>query len=448
MNITQLLNSLADRYSFSSYLELGCDDAIFSRISLTDKTGVHPTAGGNFRGSASSFFASCARKYDLILLNDVVVQDNFHAAISRLNDNGCLLIIRCVERWRDILEIRQLEEVDSVTIIPGMIVLKRPNSKRLMVGVDEQEFEQRQGELLRVIDESELLEFLPPVTNPRNIWLSMLPEWGRIGHQFNDIVSGPILADIFGLGYHYTGFYPHEWGEEMFNYYFNFADFFDKHSIEEPACDIYTPDEKMKWWGMPLTLARQYLRGLPSGTSVILRRSTFFGFKQLFEAEQQGDTLPGLYQKNLRLWESLIKRTNFYNFFASDFEATAGVLNVAVYVRGGGRLHDNGGRIIPKSEYDRVLDRVRDDHPGKRLNVVYYTQGPVNDLVGDFVGENVKICDQVYPRLYRVAKSMIDADVFVAGMSSFSAFISAFRDKPSYYLKKIPFRLPEKDIVV
>ena len=57
MNRISLLNYLIRRYSYDSYLEVGCqDDECFSRIDVRRKVGVDPERGGTLRLTSDAFF--------------------------------------------------------------------------------------------------------------------------------------------------------------------------------------------------------------------------------------------------------------------------------------------------------------------------------------------------------------------------------------------------------
>ena len=55
---SSFLNQCVSRYSYSSYLEIGCDqDDNFNEIHCENKTGVDPKSGGTVRATSDEFFA-------------------------------------------------------------------------------------------------------------------------------------------------------------------------------------------------------------------------------------------------------------------------------------------------------------------------------------------------------------------------------------------------------
>ena len=466
MKRRHLLNILIDRYSYTSYLELGCrQDVTFNSIDLTDKIGVDVEMGGTVRSTTDDFFSSCHRKFDLIFIDafheQSYVRRDFNNALEHLNDNGCIVMHDCLpieeneqtkcptngsmwlgDGWKVVVEIRQRDDVDTVVVDSdhGMaIIFKQPNTAKL-TEVPELNWENYvlyRDKLLRVIKINDLINLLPAITNPKNVWISAIPEWGRIGHQFNDTLAGPIIAEMFGFNYHYTGFVS----QDNLNYYLNFADMFGKNENENPVLEIHTASNDAKWAGMSFAFLRKMMRSIPNDVNIVLRYSTYFNLRNLYKSEQVFDSLPGLYVRQIQQWRALIKKTNLYQEVTSDFTSKPGILNVATYVRGGGSLHDNAGRFVSKDAYDLVINQIQQDYPDHKLNINYYSQGPYNDLVG-FPYEQIKICDNTYPRMYEVMKSLITADVFIAGLSGFSTMISILRDGPNYFLDTNPFVLP------
>jgi hypothetical protein len=466
----QLLNTLIDRYSYTSYLELGCHiNATFEKIDLADKTGVDNQRGGNIRLSTSEFFSSCYRRYDLIFVDAChkleSVEHDIEKAVKHVKKDGCVVVHDCLpkheseqlpervenkkwlgEAWKAITKIRQRHDLDTVVVDAdcGMaVIFKRQNTDRLTEIPDDLTwavYAEHRDELLRVIKIDELIDFLPPVKRHRNIWISTIQEWGRIGHQFNDILAGSIIAEMFGFQYYYSGFV----NQENLNYYLNFADMFPKFELEDslPLLEFSTSSNfEDKWQGLPFPILRKMMRSIPSDTNLVLRKSTFFSLRNLYNAESEYNALPGLFKKQVERWRSLVKQTNLYQEITSDFIPKPGVLNVATYVRGGGSLHDNAGRVVNKGAYDYVVSQIQKDYPDHELNVVYYSQGPHNDLIG-FTNEHIEICDNTYPRMYEVMRTFISADVFIAGLSSFSSMIAILRDGPNYFLRGNPWILP------
>lgn len=470
-----LLDMLIDKYSYTSYLELGCGDGYtFDYIDLSDKTGVDIKQSGSIRSTTCDFFDRCRKKYDLIFIDAdhrfEAVEKDLHNSLEHLNDGGCIVIHDCLpkeeyqqdpqrlagcnmwlgEGWKVVAQARQRDDLDIVVVDAdcGMaVIFKQPNTD-IVTELPELTWEnylKYRDKLLRIVKPYQLIDFLPPPVC-RNIWISTVQEWGRIGHQFNDIIAGPLIAELFGFRYYYSGFV----NQENLNYFLNFADMFDQFEQNDaiPLCEISTSvNYENKWDGLSFPVLRKMMRSIPPNTNVVLRRSTFFNLHNLYKYEQQFLTLPGLFNKQIKRWRLLVKETNLFKEVTSDFVPKPGVLNVATYVRGGGSLHDNAGRTISKDAYDHVVRQIQADHPDHELNVVYYSQGPHNDLVG-FSNENIMICDNTYPRMCEVIRTFLSADIFIAGHSSFSTMISMLRDGPNYFLRNNPWILPKFSRVV
>ena len=57
-----LIDYLNNKYNFSSYLEIGCnDDELFSRIKIKNKIGIDPVIGGNMKITSDDFFVYTTR---------------------------------------------------------------------------------------------------------------------------------------------------------------------------------------------------------------------------------------------------------------------------------------------------------------------------------------------------------------------------------------------------
>ena len=52
-----LIEYLDNKYHFSNYLEVGCnDDELFSKIKIKNKIGIDPVVGGNMKITSDDFF--------------------------------------------------------------------------------------------------------------------------------------------------------------------------------------------------------------------------------------------------------------------------------------------------------------------------------------------------------------------------------------------------------
>ena len=99
-DLIQYLNS---NHKFNSYLEIGCDDnQLFSKINISEKIGVDPVSGGNYKGKSDDFFKQNIKKVDLIFIDGLHEYDQVRKDILNslkfLNDDGFILVHDCLPR--------------------------------------------------------------------------------------------------------------------------------------------------------------------------------------------------------------------------------------------------------------------------------------------------------------------------------------------------------------
>ena len=71
-----LIEYLINKYSYSDYLEIGCDqDQLFSKIKIQNKVGVDPNSGGNVRKTSDEFFKENKNKFDIIFIDGLHTYD-------------------------------------------------------------------------------------------------------------------------------------------------------------------------------------------------------------------------------------------------------------------------------------------------------------------------------------------------------------------------------------
>ena len=98
-----LINYLDNKYKFSSYLEIGCnDDELFSRIKIKNKIGIDPVIGGNMKITSDEFFNQNKLNFDCIFIDGLHVYDQVKRDIVNsskfLNENGFILVHDCLPR--------------------------------------------------------------------------------------------------------------------------------------------------------------------------------------------------------------------------------------------------------------------------------------------------------------------------------------------------------------
>lgn len=192
-NRTELLNYLAKRFNYESYLEIGCSSGKnFNKIDISLKVGVDPKQGGTFRGTSDEFFAMNHARFDLIFIDGLhhakqVLRD-VDNSLRVLQKRGAIVLHDCnplseeaqrVPRpqsggiwngdvWRATLALRTRHDLD---VAMGdfdhgcCLVLVRRNTDPLML--DEDPFAvgyeacaRNRGSWLRLLTPSQLLRFL------------------------------------------------------------------------------------------------------------------------------------------------------------------------------------------------------------------------------------------------------------------------------------------------
>ncbi len=101
MTRTEVLNLLAARRRYRSYLEIGVRDprANFDHVACPDKDGIDPAGGCKYRMSSDEFFAVTRKPYDLVLVDGLHVEAQAFRdvtnALDRLRPGGAVLVHDC-----------------------------------------------------------------------------------------------------------------------------------------------------------------------------------------------------------------------------------------------------------------------------------------------------------------------------------------------------------------
>ena len=98
-----LIDHLNNKYNFSTYLEIGCnDDELFSRITIKNKIGIDPVIGGNMKITSDNFFLQNKIMFDCVFIDGLHVYDQVKKDILNsskfLNQNGFILVHDCLPR--------------------------------------------------------------------------------------------------------------------------------------------------------------------------------------------------------------------------------------------------------------------------------------------------------------------------------------------------------------
>lgn len=152
-----LIQKIIYKNNYKSYLEIGCDDnKIFDKIKISDKIGVDPVSGGNFRGTSDNFFLLNNRYFDCIFIDGLHVYEQVKKdilnSIKWLNPSGTIILhdtlpnsssSQAVPRfrslwngdvWKAVVEARTWKDIDCVTvkIDQGVSVIKKKPNKYIL----------------------------------------------------------------------------------------------------------------------------------------------------------------------------------------------------------------------------------------------------------------------------------------------------------------------------
>ena len=154
-----LVKYLIDKYKYSDYLEIGCDqDQLFSKVQIQNKIGVDPVSGGNVRKTSDDFFKDNNRKFDIVFIDGLhtyeQVKKDILNSVNCLNNNGIILVHDCMPDnlskqavpryrmlwngnvWKAIVDLRQDENLEIFTceMDQGIgVIQKKKNSSVLEI---------------------------------------------------------------------------------------------------------------------------------------------------------------------------------------------------------------------------------------------------------------------------------------------------------------------------
>lgn len=192
-NRTGLLNYLAQRFKYESYLEIGCSyGKNFNKVDVPLKVGVDPKQGGTFRGTSDEFFSMNDARFDLIFIDGLhharQALKDVHNSIKVLRRGGIIVMHDCnplseeaqrVPRtemggtwngdvWRTTLALRICDDLDvgvgNFDYGCGLI-LQRANTAPLLLDDDPltvsyDALDRNRERWLRLMNSSQLLRFL------------------------------------------------------------------------------------------------------------------------------------------------------------------------------------------------------------------------------------------------------------------------------------------------
>ncbi len=152
-----LIEYLINKYRFSDYLEIGCDqDQLFSKIKIQNKVGVDPNSGGNVRKTSDEFFEKNKNKFDIVFIDGLHTYDQVKKdilnSINCLKENGIILVHDCMpdslskqavpryrmiwngDVWKAIVDLRQREDLEIFTceMDQGIGIIKKEKNTSIL----------------------------------------------------------------------------------------------------------------------------------------------------------------------------------------------------------------------------------------------------------------------------------------------------------------------------
>jgi len=186
-----LIKYLIDKYKYSEYLEIGCDqDQLFSKVQIQNKIGVDPVSGGNVRKTSDDFFKDNKKKFDIIFIDGLhtykQVKKDILNSVDCLNNNGIILVHDCMpdslskqavpryrmlwngDVWKAIVDLRQEENLEIFTceMDQGIGIIRKINNSFVLnidKPIDQLKFEdyfKNYKEYLRVISVDDLKKII------------------------------------------------------------------------------------------------------------------------------------------------------------------------------------------------------------------------------------------------------------------------------------------------
>ena len=163
-NLTRslIVNNIIHRKKYETYLEIGCDQNIlFNSVKIKKKIGVDPVSGGNIKMTSDNFFKNNQNTFDIIFIDGLhqyeQVRKDIDNSLKFLNKDGVILLHDCMpcsfirqapkrsskiwngDVWKNIVECRTLNEIDTYTIYADHgvgLILKRNNRNKLLFKIN------------------------------------------------------------------------------------------------------------------------------------------------------------------------------------------------------------------------------------------------------------------------------------------------------------------------
>lgn len=460
----QLLQILIDRYNYRRYLELGCrKNHTFNHISIDNKEGVDCQSGGTIRLTTDQFFEANKTKYDLIFIDAdhsyEYSRKDLNNSLSCLNDNGCIVLHDTLHVlpehqnlkyngtvWKTVVEFRSRRDLDIFTanLDHGCtVIFKNSLGNSATININNPSFDafcDNKESWMNIIQPQDLINRLPVRGNLRNLSVASKANWGRVGHQFSDLLSSKIIATIFNIKHVNFGWTGNH--KPLNNYLPVFRDsinFYPYNQTYKITQDTPLRDRPL---GFNLRTLRDYINSVPKQTNILFGKSTYYGIHQLLEDEGKHDILPGT--------TDIILNKIRNNISSVLSQKHSNYIRVVGFIRGGGSLKDlREGCLAYWSHNYQMVDKLEKQFKNNNLIFKWYSQGSIEQLrdLGyniklinnsyfiDMADENthiLEICDDSYPKLAEIIADFLSADIHITGYSSFSNMISILRSGHNY----------------
>jgi SAM-dependent methyltransferase len=154
---SNIINRLIDQKSYTSFLEIGCDqNSNFSNVNISKKVGVDPNSGGTHKMTSDKFFEINSDKFDLIFIDGLHVTSQVDRDIENslkcLKEGGIILLHDCLPKkiwhqivpcvypkwngdvWKSIVKSRTRPDINTYTIIAdhGIGVIFKEKNKDIL----------------------------------------------------------------------------------------------------------------------------------------------------------------------------------------------------------------------------------------------------------------------------------------------------------------------------
>lgn len=460
----QLLQILIDKYNYRSYLELGCyKNNTFNYISVDKKIGVDCRDGGTVRSTTDQFFDTNKIKYDLIFIDADHTHEcsrrDLNNSLSCLNDDGCIVLHDTLPElpshqnpryngtvWKTIVEYRSRKDLDIITANFDhgcTLIFKNTLGNSDTININNPSFDafcDYKKSWMNIIEAQDLINRLPVKGNLRNISVASEANWGRIGHQFSDLLSGKIIATLFNIEHVNLGWTrDHKPLNSHLPVFKDSINYYPYNQTYKITLDTPLKDRSN---GINLHSLRGYINSVPKHTNVLFGNSTFYGIHRLLLDEANHNILPGTTDVILGQL-----RSNIQPILRNKH---SDCVRVVGFIRGGGLLNDlRDGCFAHWYHNYQLINTIKNDIKKNKFIFKWYSQGPIEQLQelgyniklidGNYVIDmddeyihSLEICDDSYPELANIIIDFLSADIHITGYSSFSNMISILRFGSNY----------------